>query len=492
MFKNVLFLNMYFKQHLILLLFVLTILTSNAQTSIAKNALQKQDIALLDILFKDTIHPLHLQLSSSIYDFGIEKKQFRNFALVKNKKQFWLQPLGAGQLFSIHKTQKGYALQRIDSTVHSGVNSCSFTFMLNDTLFQYGGAGFWHLRGIITYFSQLTHEWELYPSHQLLNGYDGFENYVQYHLDRNQQKIFTTGSVKLKNPPYDLNINIVDSCYEFDFKNQSWNTLGATNPELLKLFKKSNYYTYHIDDILFLRNFFDLYWVDFKKNTFGKINESKNEAAKLQWLNLYNTKEPYQDLQFNLGNTCYLIKLDPNLNTSYTTFTLSKTDIDLSNNNFIYKTNNFIVTFYLNTVVPFFTPNVLWLILIAFFVFFVLYRQRKKRVPKEVNAILNSNFVNSLTVVEKELIQALYDHYLKGEQIVPKLINKIIGVQQKDTLTQNKSRSDHFLKINQKYKLATQQSLPLIIKSRDSIDKRVYNYGIETRYVQALEKYFKS
>ena len=143
-------------------------------------------------------------------------------------------------------------------------------------------------------------------------------------------------------------------------------------------------------------------------------------------------------------------------------------------------------------MIPFFTPNVLLLMLISFFVFFILYRQRKKRVPKEVNAILNYNFVNSLTVVEKELIQALYQHHLKGEEIVPKLINKIIGVQQKDTLTQNKSRSDHFLKINQKYKLATQQSLPLIIKSRDTTDKRVYNYGIETRYVQALEKYFKS
>lgn len=483
---------MNFKQHLILLLFVFAFTTSNAQTSIAKNALQKQDIALLDILFKDTIHPLYLQLSSSIYDFGIEKKQFRNFALVKNKKQFWLQPLGAGQLFSIHKTQKGYSLQRIDSTVHSGVNSCSFTFMLNDTLFQYGGAGFWHLRGIITYFSQLTHEWELYPSHQLLNGYDGFENYVQYHLDRNQQKIFATGSVKLKNPPFDLNVSVIDSCYEFDFKSQSWNNLGATNPELSKLFKKSNYYTYHIDGILFVRDFFDLYWLDFQNNTFGKINKEKNEAAKLQWLNLYNTKEPYQDFQFNLGNTCYLIKLDPDLNTSYTTFTLSKEDIDLSNNNFIYKKNNFLVSFYLNKVIPFFTPNVLWLILIAFLVFFVLYRRRKKRVPKEVNAILNYNFVNSLTVVEKELIKVLYEQHLKGEEISPKLINKIIGVQQKDTLTQNKSRSDHFLKINQKYKLATQQNLPLIIKSRDRIDKRVYNYGIETRYVQALAKYFKS
>ena len=109
-----------------------------------------------------------------------------------------------------------------------------------------------------------------------------------------------------------------------------------------------------------------------------------------------------------------------------------------------------------------------------------------------MNAILNFHFFNSLNVVEKELVQVLYEQQLKGEEISPKQINKIIGVQQKDTLTQNKSRSDHFLKINQKFKLATQQDLPLIIKSRDSIDKRQYNYGLETRYLQELGKHFKA
>jgi hypothetical protein len=184
--------------------------------------------------------------------------------------------------------------------------------------------------------------------------------------------------------------------------------------------------------------------------------------------------------------------LDPDLNTSYASFTISKEDIDLTEADYIYKKNNFILAFYYTTVMPFFTPNVYILIIFSFFIFFVSYRERKKRVPKEVNAILNYNFVNSLTIIEKELVQVLYQQQLKGEEISPKLINKIIGVQQKDTLTQNKSRSDHFLKINQKYKLATQQDLPLIVKSRDSMDKRQYNYGLETSYLEELGKYFKS
>ena len=148
--------------------------------------------------------------------------------------------------------------------------------------------------------------------------------------------------------------------------------------------------------------------------------------------------------------------------------------------------------FFFNNVIPYFTPSVSITILIAFVIFFLIYRQRKKRVPKEVNARLNYNFYQSLTIIEKELIQVLYKNHQKGESISTKVINKIIGVQNKDVLTQNKSRSDHFLKINQKYKLSTQQQLPLIIKTRDSVDKRQYNYGLEPSYLIYLEKMIES
>jgi hypothetical protein len=89
-------------------------------------------------------------------------------------------------------------------------------------------------------------------------------------------------------------------------------------------------------------------------------------------------------------------------------------------------------------------------------------------------------------VIEKELIEVLYEQHLKGAFISTKLINKIIGVQNKDVMTQNKNRSDYFLKINQKFKFATQKELPLIIKKRDNIDKRQFNYGLEEAFISEL------
>jgi hypothetical protein len=92
-----------------------------------------------------------------------------------------------------------------------------------------------------------------------------------------------------------------------------------------------------------------------------------------------------------------------------------------------------------------------------------------------------------LTSIEKELIQAIYECQIKQEQISIKTINRIIGVQQKDTITQNKSRSDYFLRINQKFKLATRASELLIVKQREETDKRIYNYNINSNFIDSMK-----
>jgi hypothetical protein len=130
--------------------------------------------------------------------------------------------------------------------------------------------------------------------------------------------------------------------------------------------------------------------------------------------------------------------------------------------------------------------------IIALSIFIYSFQKRKKKLPKEVVSILNNNFFNALTIVEKELIEVLYEHHLKGEELSTKLINKIIGVQQKDTLTQNKSRSDYFIRINQKFKMATQYSEPLIVKQRDHSDKRQYNYSLNIAYIADIENLLKN
>jgi hypothetical protein len=465
---------------------------SFAQVKKVNNPLQEQEIALLNLISADSINPLNIQLKSTLFSFGLDTKTFKDIALIKKGRNIWIQPLGSGKLYKLEKYKNSYSLLRIDSTIHSGVNYKAFTFQLNDTLFQYGGSGFWHMRGIMTYFSPKTHEWELYPSNAIVNGYDDNLNIIKYKLDTEASKLYMTKSLDYANIPKDFSIKDIDSCYEFDFHKNTWSNIGATNPELIKVLQNANYYNYNINDLLIFQNYLDYYWINFKKNEFGKITPQRNNIMKQPWLSLYTTKESYESLQFNLGNTAYLIKIISGNKLSYASYQINAEDLDRSTIQYIYKVENPIIHFIFNNVFPFFTPSVSIVILIAFGLFFLIYRQRKKRVPKEVTARLNYNFYHSLSIIEKELVQVLYQNQKKGESISTKVINKIIGVQNKDVLTQNKSRSDHFLKINQKYKLSTQEPLPLIVKTRDSIDKRQYNYGLEPSYLLYLEKMIQS
>ncbi len=481
----------FYRKILCLALIIQTSLSYSQEKKVNK-PFQDQEIALLNIITADSINPINIQLNSDLFNFGLDTKTFKDIALVKKGKEVWIQPLGTGRLYKLEKSKSNYSLIRIDSTIHSGVNYKAFTFQLNDTLFQYGGTGFWYLRGIITYFSPRTNEWELYTSNTIVNSYDDYTHSIKYKLDAEASKLYITKSLAYANMPKDFSINNIDSCYEFDFHKNTWTNLGATNPELIKVLQASNYYNFNINDLLIFQNFLDYYWIDFKKNEFGKIPLSRNNLMKQTWLSLYSTKESYESLQFNLGSTVYLIKITAGHKLSYANYQINVDVLDRSTVQHIYKVGNPLAQFFFNKVIPYFTPSVFITILIAFGIFFIVYRQKKKRVPKEVTARLNYNFYHSLTIIEKELIQVLYINHQKGDSISTKVINKIIGVQNKDVLTQNKSRSDHFLKINQKYKLSTQQQLPLIVKTRDSIDKRQYNYGLEPSYIVYLEKMIES
>jgi hypothetical protein len=483
---------MKFSRIILSLILFIQVNLSFTQEKKVSNPLQEKEIALLNIITADSIYSLNIKLNSGLFNFGLDTKNFKHIALIKKGKNTWIQPLGTGKLFKIEKNKSSYALIRVDSTVHSGVNYEAFTFQLNDTIFQYGGTGFWQMRGIMTYFSPQTHEWELYPSNVIVNGYDDFDNIIKFKVDASTNKLYATKSLAHSNMPRDFSLNNIDSCFEFDFAKNTWSTLGATNPVLIKTTQSATYYNYYINEILVFQNYLDYYWIDFAKNEYGKVKSNSNERMKQAWLSLYSTKETYDGLQFNLGNTAYLVKILSDNKLSYATYSINTNDLDRSNVDYVYKVENPLLHFFFNKVIPYFTPSVSITILVAFGIFFIVYRQRKKRVPKEVTARLNYNFYHSLSVIEKELLQVLYLNHQKGESISTKVINKIIGVQNKDVLTQNKSRSDHFLKINQKYKLSTQQQLPLIVKTRDSIDKRQYNYGLEPSYIVYLEKMIQS
>jgi hypothetical protein len=448
---------------------------------------EKQEIALLDLISKDTISPLNIQLDGEIFKFGRTKPALSSIALIKNKKDIYVQALGTGRLFKILKNEVGdYQLQKLDSTFFNGANFHALTFSFHDTLFQLGGDGHWHIRGILTYFSNKTHEWELYSTNRQVNTFFSETYGLMYKVDYHNNKLYTSNSFIQANFPATLMVESIDSSYELDIHSHSWKTLGKTTPELMSIITQNKASLIDIGKFLVFQNYLDFYWLDFANNRYGKLNAKINNELKEAWLSLYTTNAPYKSFQFAFGNTIYFIKLNNNNDLSYKTYTIPENSFNFENNKKVYTPVNPFWDSIVNNYEEAIKPIIIGLVSIGFLIYFFIKLNKRQKIPKQVADILNQNFFHSLSVIEKELLEVLYQHHLKGETISTKLINKIVGVQQKDVMTQNKTRSDYFVKINQKFKLATQKDTSLIIKFRDSEDKRQYNYGLHEEFAKEL------
>jgi hypothetical protein len=463
-----------------------------SQKLTTKSTINEAETALLDILSKDTINPLQIKLDGDIFKFGLQVLVNSNISLLKNKKDIHIQPLGTGKLYQVKKEQKGglqkntYQLIRIDSTIFFGANFHAITFFMNDTLFQYGGDGFWHVRGIVTYFSKKTHEWELYNSSRMVVALDDEKYNIVYHIDKNNNRIYLSNAFTQLDFPNIYNLKRIDSVYEFNTHSHQWTTLGQTNPKLNTIIEGVGTSHYQINNYSIIQNQLELRWADFRSNTFGKFDKKSNNEFKETWLSIYLNNTKYHSLQFCLGNTLYLTKVDELGKLSFKTFDINKSQFELSNQYPIYLPTNPLLQLISHHIIDISLYVIVGLITIAIVIYWLKRRKTKNVLNKEISHILNNHFFESLTVIEKELIEVLYEHHLKGSLISTKLINKIIGVQNKDVMTQNKNRSDYFLKINQKFKFATHKELPLIIKTRDELDKRQFNYGLQEVYMSEL------
>jgi hypothetical protein len=463
-------------------------LSSFGQPEITEKSLSLAERSILDFITSDSINDLSLDFFKGNLRFGVPAKLANGVSLLKKKDQVYLQLMGSGRLYQIQKQGKGkYDLIRLDSTFHTGSNFGSINFFYKDTLFKLGGIGFWKIKDYFTFFSNKTHEWELISSKKGVTVYQSPDKGILFYTDQEKGKFYLTNSINQIDFPASFNTSFSDTCRVFDFKERTWDNLGKIEPALKEILQKSQDLKTTFGPYLVFHSDLEMYWLNFSSNQYGVLIKDKQAEFREKWLKLYKGM-PEHMYQFVMGNHFYLIRIEKNGTLQYESIALSNKDFVDANAQPIY-INNFFVSF-LQKIEPGkpIIGNVFMVLLVI--LLYSLYNKKikKDKTPLEVQSILYKNFYSALTAVEKELIHAIYQLQINNEQISIKAINKIIGVQQKDTITQNKSRSDYFLRINQKFKLATRASESLIVKEREATDKRLYNYNINTLFIGELKK----
>ena len=83
--------------------------------------------------------------------------------LIKSKNKLYIVIDGTGRVYQATSSSKEkICFTRIDSTYFIGYNGNAIIFEQNDTLFSFGGGGFWRTNGQLRYFSKQNHEWNIF------------------------------------------------------------------------------------------------------------------------------------------------------------------------------------------------------------------------------------------------------------------------------------------------------------------------------------------
>jgi hypothetical protein len=341
----------------------------------------------------------------------------------------------------VYRVEKDTTIRIDRSFQHQKQNKAS-QFVYRDTLFRYGGYGFWRANNFFTYFDNTTKEWEYYPI-------EGFQF---------PPEVYGGPCFLLGDTFYIFGGTEVDEftglegqkskdIWTFDFTKRKWMNLGKTAIDL------SPYKAVQKDSLFYLfghpQNTNHNLLVDLKNNqvqlykqSFTSANISKNDPA------------------FFRGDSLYYYKN----NTLYSTI--------LSEN--IFNSQQQVERLFFDQRALF--TNLTYIALIAFGIIVVSYlwiTYQRMRAPRLVRGGIRNNFDFYPLKEEEELILGLLQSKLTA---TTEDILRVIGRDGLSNSQNNKRKADAIVEINN---LMKQLVGKRIIKTRkDPADKRqvIYYY----------------
>ena len=335
-------------------------------------------------------------------------------------------------------------IQRVDNSYTHKMTNGSNVFTYNNTIYRYGGYGFWTSNNKLTFFDSNTQEWQIINS---ANGIYPGGSFNGFHKILND-KLYIIGGLKVN--PEDLNTNLKnDELWSFDFKTKKWENLGVLSQNI----------EYVIPSFVINDNIFKT-----TKTTKSIILEIdlKNNLLKEYALNPLIQKNSKNHLPFVHKDNIYLwIQYDSGLK-------LIKTKLDTLNFNLINEQalvkNNYIVVLKL-------------LIVIACIIFLIFLFSIKKKYKENSNKLLfknnkvfiKDNFTN-INADENKLLTLLInnDFSITNENLVNNFYNADLDRSQ-NIRNINKFISD----LNLKLKIMVNSNNDILYKTVNPLDKRM-------------------
>lgn len=466
--------NKYLFNCLLALIFINTALFSQ-NIRIPNNALFKTILAQ-----KQSITHITPSTSNIIPVNGVFKSLKQQ--LLYTDKGLFLLIDATGQIFKATNWDDAeIEFKRIDSTSYFGFNAESLKIMRKDTIFSFGGYGFWRFNGYLSYFDFKRYEWEI----SLLNDeipFFGKEDLFTslYWINPKHTDIYFS-EVILKNHGVKYTKQITNYLYKLNIDNREVKKIGKLNlsKEEISHFTKtrktvtpfgvlydnpkddnSDYLIDYVNNRILIGNY----------NFIQKIIASKNNLNQ----NLFFYRNGF------IYSSCFPFEKVDSTKLDISNFKISDqplfSPIIPSNSDTVSKK----VILYIGI-----------LILIALIIL-ILFLKRKSRSTKyilnEYDADRKMDIKDfNLNALEKELLKEFIEKIENKGHFTVDDLNAMLGVSNKTIEVKKKARTEFITKVNFKMKYLLSIDHDILERKRSEIDKRSYLYLINKENIDLLK-----
>jgi hypothetical protein len=378
------------------------------------------------------------------------------FKLVKNKSGLYAFIDGTGHVYkATNLDQNNITFTRIDSTVFIGYNFKSIYFSFKETLYSFGGYGFWSRNGQLAHFIPGS-EWmvdrinKTYKTMNQFYSYQPAESKI-YYVDFPWKEETTFNKSE--------NYNVI----EFDIAKKQNKFLGKLNP---KKYYNHEFLSIDIPSLNGIINTSegDMYLCNFSSNKVYKLTNLKIKDALIGKAGV-EIQTTFEDE----GKVYYSFMNDP---------TLRSISISMSD----FKEEPY--TLY----IPVRDWMAIWIILasiglisLSTFIFIYLKRRGKQAqsylIQKDevYTADLNSNEFSS---IESALINKLIEKSSNDSHLTVDELNSLLGIKKKTIEIQKRVRTEAINRINHKFNVNFNLETIFIERTRSVEDRRYFNYTI--------------
>jgi len=421
-------------------------------------------IQLSNIEFRYTVEENNIKkenlnsLETELIPFqNIDGINLDSYELVVKNKEYYFINNASGLVYKVQDDD----LTRVDNSIDNRLLKDSYIFHHNDTIFRYGGYGFWSQRDFIIYYDEIINEWEIYNTN--INSYSPKGSYKGvYFKDKNDVYFIGGQKVDEKNKLESIDNQDV---IKFNFKTKSFEYLGKLN------FNFDVYSLIVKDDEGFVIN---------NGNQIAYIKPIENKVLLYDKTPLQLNLKIYQEKVTNnyFFDESYFLEVFSNQNFETNLFKISKSDFF----------NNNIEEFklYDRSIEDSINVSTLFLIIIFIILILITYdRYRFNMILLSTDGIIYKRVLNKLNKKEIDVIVKL----INNEVIATKSILKIVE-NPNLSYPHNIKIKDQFLRdLNLKLSTIFNTSYDPIIVKKSKTDARIKEYCFKDVFYRIVKRF---